>query len=75
MYFGWLWKMLNEGAEVIGRDETWVIGGPLMGVMLGADGRYPSCHGLRFTMGIVMASHGTRGLLKQNCMKILCCFG
>ena len=58
--------MLNVGAGVIGREDTWVIGTPLMGALLGVGGWYPSCHGLRFTIGMVIASHGTRGFLKIN---------
>ena len=62
--------MLNEGAGVIGRVETWAVGAMgasgVICLMLGPDGWYPSCHGFRSTIGMVMASHGTRGLLKQN---------
>ena len=62
--------MLNEGAGVIGRVETWAVGAMgaigVICLMLGPDGWYPSCHGFRSTKGMVMASHGTRGLLKQN---------
>ena len=56
--------MLKVGAGVIGSFDTWTIGAVLMGALLGAGAWYPSCQGLRFTIGILMASHGTRGLLE-----------